>query len=858
MRRRHFAFPVVCVTAALLLAACSGGGHASLPPRAPTAGNMNTLMPKSVSPALVKPAPMASTVPLPASAMRSPRTTDTALQGLNWTQMTGSASQVVAAGDGSIWVLSDQPSGSTDKYIWHFANNAWTNIPGMASRIAVTPGGNLYAVNSGGGTYLYNTQTAQWTALGGGALDVTAAADGSTYVLSNAGSGPDYAIWHNEQGVWTQVPGAGVRLAASLDTGTYTAGATLTPGGLYVINSAGSIYYHDPVNGWIGFPGAASDIAPTSYGGLFVLAYPNNSAGEQIYYFDLDNPQWQAQPGQAKSMSIAGGHLYVVASNGAIYSTNAQPVAGSVWTKSNPSGYNAWTPYDIGNAYQFPASAGYDGKGETVAIVIDAVPDPNDTSTYLNYVGITRRGQIASEPVDGGGATDTEGEATLDLQTIAGLAPGANVMIYNVPSLSGSHLIDAYNQVLADGNANVVSMSYGGCEWQGVDQVVAPIFAQMAAQGIAAVASSGDTGNQCYNGGTYVLGAENPASDPSVIGVGGTETGTPFGGGSVVGTVVWNDCPNPITKAENCMGGGGVSGNAANAFAGYPIPSFQQGIAGEASTSLRNVPDIALPADNDLSYMNSAGGWIGNGGTSWSAPMIAAMVSEIYEYCGVTAVHNPVTMFYTAFADDGYNDFVDVTSGSNSFMGQTPAYTGGTGFDNISGIGEPLGLSIAQRLCPNNRPTMIRPASHGYVALQERAPATPRVMQNVVRPSGAPDLGERAASAPTRIALVMRQTPTIAQDEQTVIADLRGAGFSIVRTFSNHLVVDAQAPASVVERYFGTRIHDFAQGRYGTHFANTQPDVLPASIAPYVNGVLTQDLVLARGIPVHRQVLAHR
>lgn len=853
MKTRGFLHSLFTLAVAGLIAGCSGANHGVVPSQNGT--SPMDIMPKSVSPALIKPAPMAKTAILPASAMTMPRLKpDTAIQALGWTQLPGLASQVVAAADGSIWVLSDQPAGA-DKYIWHYAKNQWTNIAGLASQLAVTPQGYLYALNSGGGTYLY--KNGSWTALGGGAQNITAAADGSTYVLSNGGSGPDRAIWHNVNGTWSQVAGAGVMLASSWDNrSSYTVpGGTMSPGGFYVINSLGNIYYKNPGGSYVTFPGAASSIAPSSYGGLYVLGYPQSSSGETIYYYDLDNAGWTALPGMAVSISEAGGHLYAVTSNGYVYMTNAQTVAGTALTNTNPKGYNSWGPYAIANAFQFPVQSGYDGMGQTIAIIIESMPASTDITTYLSYFNITRRGSIAQESVDNGNATDTAGESTLDLETIAGLAPGANVIVYTMPNLSGQSTIDAYNQVLSDGKANVVSMSYGGCEYAGINTTTGPLFAQMAAQGIAAVASSGDTGNECYNGGPYLVGANNPASDPSVIGVGGTQTGLPNAGGTVLGTALWNDCPTPLTSAQNCMGSGSVSGNATNGFAGYPLPAYQKGIAGEASTTLRNIPDIAMPANNDLGYQALFGGWISNGGTSWSAPQTAALIAEIYQYCGVNAIQNPANIFYSAWAQDGYADFLDVTTGNDSFMSTTPSYAGATGFDNISGIGSPKGMLIAQRICPNNRPTLVHPAMHATVALDNPAPAQARTLQNVVRPTDSADLGERNASSPTRVTFVLRATANLAQNEQMVISNLQSAGFTIVRTFSNHLVVDAQAPSSIVERYFNTRIDDFMQGEYGVRFANTQPDVLPASIAPYVSGVLTQNLILARAIPPHIRVL---
>jgi hypothetical protein len=258
---------------------------------------------------------MAKTAILPASVMQSatPRKTQGDIQGLNYMQIPGTASSV-AVGPGSVWVLSDQPAGP-DKYIWHNVGGTWTNVPGLASRISVGPDGTLYAINSGGGAYAYNSGA--WNALGGGCRDVTAAADGSVYVISNGG-GADGAIWHYSGGAWTQQPGSGNRLAASWDTHTYSLpGGTITPGGFYVINSQGSIYYLG-ASGYIQIPGAGSAVAPIA-GGLFVLGYPTDPNGNVLYYYNLDAPGWSVKGGAGVSISANGSTLYIIGASGGIY-----------------------------------------------------------------------------------------------------------------------------------------------------------------------------------------------------------------------------------------------------------------------------------------------------------------------------------------------------------------------------------------------------------------------------------------------------------------------------------------------------------------------------------------------------------
>jgi hypothetical protein len=276
--------------------------------------------PTSISPGSIRPAPMAHTAILPASLMNV--RPQSSILGLNWTQIPGAASSAFASPDGSLWVLSNLPAGA-DKYIWHYFSGTWTNISGLASQLAVARNGTLYAINSGGGTYSYSGGT--WTARGGGASGVTTAADGSFYVLSNGGSGPNRAIWHNVGGTWSQVPGSGVSIAGSFDTGTYTLpGGTVSPGGLYIVNSVGSIYYENTGVSFVRLPANASVLAPTTVGGVFALGYPANAGGNNIYYYNLSTPGWSAQSGAGVSISSSLGELYVISSSGGIYDT---PVA---------------------------------------------------------------------------------------------------------------------------------------------------------------------------------------------------------------------------------------------------------------------------------------------------------------------------------------------------------------------------------------------------------------------------------------------------------------------------------------------------------------------------------------------------
>src|SRR5207249_12258521 len=107
-----------------------------------------------------------------------------------------------------------------------------------------------------------------------------------------------------------------------------------------------------------------------------------------------------------------------------------------------------------------------------------------------------------------------------------------------------------------------------------------------------------------------------PSADPVVISVGGT-TLTTGSGASYSSERVWN--------VDNGTGaGGGISTT-------YAIPSWQQGLnmtANGGSTTKRNIPDVAMIADNVLVVYNTGTqGFVG--GTSIGSPLWAAFTALI-------------------------------------------------------------------------------------------------------------------------------------------------------------------------------------------------------------------------------------
>ncbi len=350
--------------AVMLLESCGGRtmGAGTVPSNAgSTVPSAMNLKPKSISPALIAAPPMAKTPPQSVSVMTSLRRPSSDVTPVGFTQLSGAGVFVTASPDGSIWVLSTQ-GGGADKPIYHYVNGTWTNIPGAAMRLAVGPDNSLWAVNSSGGIYRY--QNGAWSTIAGGASDIGVGADGSVYVISSiAGGQYGNGIWRYTNGAWSQLPGAGIRVVASWDAGSYN--YNVAAGGFYVINAQLSIFYYNPQLGFTQIPGAATELAPTTYGGLFALGVPAGSNGNPIYYNNLETGTWTQQAGAAVSIATNSSSVYVIGGGGGIYRAPVIPAGGPMsWTATRHQNYVAIAYSNGGNP---PYNIGIFSPGQTTA-----------------------------------------------------------------------------------------------------------------------------------------------------------------------------------------------------------------------------------------------------------------------------------------------------------------------------------------------------------------------------------------------------------------------------------------------------------------------------------------------------------
>jgi cell division septation protein DedD len=336
----------------------------------------------------------------------------------------------------------------------------------------------------------------------------------------------------------------------------------------------------------------------------------------------------------------------------------------------------------VAKPFDFPVQHGCNGAGYTAAIIIDDAVNTSYVSKYLSAAGVTQTGTITNEAVDGGGTGD-DPETDLDVQTISGLAPGANIIVYDIGSLSDQAIEDGYNKVLSDGKASAVNSSFGGCESSdpSFESATNSIAEQGASEGVEFSASAGDTGSDECGSDDNAIGVSAPAGDPYFTSIGGVNF--TYTSGGVLETVTAGDTSCNGGVNDTCYGGGGVSTTVA-------LPSWQSGITG-VITSGRNQPDISLPFDPVAVY--TGGAFAEYLGTSWSSPASVALFIEADELHGTKLGWLNPTL-YSLFSSTGYADYyTPCTSGNNI------AYScNASQYNQAAGIGTPKGEALATAL----------------------------------------------------------------------------------------------------------------------------------------------------------------
>ena len=369
---------------------------------------------------------------------------------------------------------------------------------------------------------------------------------------------------------------------------------------------------------------------------------------------------------------------------------------------------------DLNEAYQLPSfqtevaplfsrhKQQIAGVGAHIGIVISSVIDPKDLANSFNstlragpFVDVQAYSAnsnlpvptVTIRPVDGGSGafnpnTGDAFEASLDTQMSLGTAPGATEILYDMKTLNDDDVTQAYTAVDEDNVVDVASSSFGECEldftaaynngtdFTGILKTFHALFQQGNAQGITFLASSGDNGAlDCVSekfanspvlidGTNFVRGVENPADDPNVTAVGGTNLQTIASPGVDDATYLSEnadfDPRNPVTFTLPDGSTGSIGKNTWGSGGGFsqvfrkPLYQF---LVDTGSNVHRAVPDVSLmmggcPGDADLAVQDctqlprsAAIVWVAGVpqlliGTSSSSPEMAGVLALAVELNG--------------------------------------------------------------------------------------------------------------------------------------------------------------------------------------------------------------------------------
>ena len=221
-------------------------------------------------------------------------------------------------------------------------------------------------------------------------------------------------------------------------------------------------------------------------------------------------------------------------------------------------------------------------------------------------------------------------------------------------------------------------------------------------QGQSFFQASGDDG-------AYYSGISQSADDTNITLVGGTTLSTSGAGGAWSSETVWNWY---ITDPPDAPGGsgGGISLNS------IPIPSWQTNInmtTNLGSTTLRNVPDVALTADN-IFIVADNGTPESVGGTSCAAPLWAGFTALINQQAAIfsdptVGFLNPAILCDPAKSTNYALNFHDITTGNNTNTTVGNNYFAVPGYDLCTGWGTPNGQNFINTLVPPDALVIVPP-----------------------------------------------------------------------------------------------------------------------------------------------------
>jgi len=354
---------------------------------------------------------------------------------------------------------------------------------------------------------------------------------------------------------------------------------------------------------------------------------------------------------------------------------NSAPASGAAQaalTGSGPSGYYAGSDFRAAYAPGVTNT----GTGQSVGVLEFAGYFASDIRQYETTFSLPN--VPLNNVLSDGDMTyynDTGAEAPLDIEMVIAMAPGiSQVIVY-----AGFSCDDILSSIATANVAKQISSSWT----YSINPETLVLFQQLATQGQSYFNAAGDSDADATT-------VSTPTDAPYVICVGGTFLTTGGPDGAWQGETVWN-------RGNGVGTGGGISLT-------YPIPAWQQGLsmtANQGSTTLRNIPDVAMAADDIWVLFNNGSGG-GYGGTSCSAPLWAGFMALVNQQAAAngqpTAGYINPAIYAIGQSADYSSDFHDITVGNNASSSSPNLYNAVAGYDLCTGWGTPGGSNLINAL----------------------------------------------------------------------------------------------------------------------------------------------------------------
>jgi len=411
-----------------------------------------------------------------------------------------------------------------------------------------------------------------------------------------------------------------------------------------------------------------------------------------------------------------------------------------------------YTPQQIRGAYNVDKS-GETGKGVTVAVV-DAYASPtmlSDANQYAAFALANGGSKALDKPfapgqynqvllggtdgwteTDACGASGWYGEESLDVESVHGMAPNANVVYVGAVSCEDTDLGNALAYIVDNHTADIVTNSWGETtDGSTLRSVYDSTFEIGATEGIGFFFSAGDSGYEDpnYEDASDAVQADYPDSSPWVTSVGGTslaigandnyEAETSWGtildplSVSSTGKSSWTYTPGDTT--DEVLNGYYAGSTGGGVSAVYTQPWYQRGVVSRslattevvstpvsfqgslfayneslstASTPMRVTPDVSALADPSTgtavgeTLLGTDGKTYGFfvsriGGTSVASPMFAGIEADAEQAAGhpIGFANPAIYALSRAKGDSAFHDVTDHPGGASNLYEIRANYT---------------------------------------------------------------------------------------------------------------------------------------------------------------------------------------